>query len=92
VKNGAQLDQDTLKKKEAELFLQKIEANDQLVLLDEVGKEFTSKAFAGFLQQRLNAGTRSLVFLIGGADDHDPSNGSFVFYRTALPRIHHYSR
>lgn len=67
VKNGAQLDQDTLKKKEGELFLQKIEANDQLVLLDEIGKEFTSKAFAGFLQQRLNAGTRSLVFLIGGA-------------------------
>ncbi|MES2880502.1 MAG: 23S rRNA (pseudouridine(1915)-N(3))-methyltransferase RlmH, partial [Bacteroidota bacterium] len=66
-KNASALPQTDLKKKEAALILQMLKPEDFLVALDERGKEFTSEKLAVFLQQRANGGTRSLVFLIGGA-------------------------
>jgi 23S rRNA (pseudouridine1915-N3)-methyltransferase len=56
-----------IRQKEAELFLKHLEKPDCIVLLDEKGKEFTSRKFSEFLQARMNAGTRDLVFVIGGA-------------------------
>jgi len=53
------------KEKEAELFFDKIQPNDYVVLLDENGKSFTSVAFADYVQKRMNAST-DVVFLIGG--------------------------
>ncbi len=66
-KNAGLLPQTDLKKKEATTILQMLKPDDFLVALDERGKEFTSEKLAGFLQQRANAGTRNLIFLIGGA-------------------------
>lgn len=53
--------------KEAELILKNLKPEDVLVLLDEKGTEYTSRGFANFLQKKMNAGTRSLVFVVGGA-------------------------
>lgn len=53
------------KEKEAELFFDKIQPNDYVVLLDENGKSVTSVAFADYVQKRMNAST-DVVFLIGG--------------------------
>ena len=55
------------KKREGEQILKKIEPGDYVVLLDERGKEFTSKKFAQFIQQQANNGLKALVFVIGGA-------------------------
>lgn len=55
------------KKKEGEKILSAIAKTDTLILLDEKGKEYTSKEFAGLLQQFINTGTKSLVFAVGGA-------------------------
>lgn len=41
-----------------------------LVLLDEHGKDLTSRAMADKFQQWLEQGASDLVFMIGGADGH----------------------
>ena len=56
-----------LKEEESKLLLQGIQPDDYVVLLDERGKMLNSEGFAQLVQQRANAATRSLVFLIGGA-------------------------
>ncbi|OJX37162.1 MAG: 23S rRNA (pseudouridine(1915)-N(3))-methyltransferase RlmH [Flavobacteriia bacterium 40-80] len=67
IKNQKNLSEEQIKKQEGELILSKITAGDQLFLLDEHGKTFTSEKFAIFLQQRFNQGGKSLVLVIGGA-------------------------
>ncbi|ANH83914.1 23S rRNA (pseudouridine(1915)-N(3))-methyltransferase RlmH [Niabella ginsenosidivorans] len=66
-KEAAQLQPKELKKKEAELILSKIAKEDYLVALEERGRQMTSEGLAAFLQHRANAGTRRIIFLIGGA-------------------------
>ncbi|GHT33739.1 ribosomal RNA large subunit methyltransferase H [Bacteroidia bacterium] len=59
------------KEKEGELILKKIEDNDDVILLDEKGREFTSTDFAAFVEKRLLAGKR-IVFVIGGPFGFSP--------------------
>lgn len=66
-KNATKLPQDKLKEVEGAAILEAIQASDHVVVLDEGGKEFTSVGFAQLLEKRKNAGTRQLVFVIGGA-------------------------
>ena len=46
---------------------------DRIILLDEHGKEHTSVGFSQYLQKQMNAGTRTLVFVVGGAFGFAPS-------------------
>ena len=67
---GARLktaDAKLLKQEEAKLILSKIGPDDFLVLLDERGQLFNSIELAKWLEHRLTASNRRLVFLIGGA-------------------------
>ncbi len=66
VKNSKNLSEREQKKLEGELILKKIQTTDQVVLLDEKGKEFRSVEFAKYLQKKMNAGTRNLILVIGG--------------------------
>lgn len=66
-KNAASLNEAALKKAEAELVLQQLQADDFLILLDERGKNISSPELANLLQQRANESTKRIVFLIGGA-------------------------
>lgn len=65
IKNSKSLSEEQQKVKEGELILKNVE-NSHLVLLDEQGKEYTSEGFSDFLQQKMNAGIKQLVFVIGG--------------------------
>lgn len=56
----------TVKKLEGELLLKKIQPQDFLVLLDEKGATYTSRAFASVLEKWANT-QASCVFVIGGA-------------------------
>ena len=67
IKDRKHLNADQVKEREALLILEKLAASNYSVLLDERGKEFSSVEFAGFLQKTMNAGTRELFFIIGGA-------------------------
>ena len=66
VKNAKNLSEKEQKRIEGETILKKVQSNDQVVLLDEKGKEFRSIEFSKFLQKKMNAGTRNLVLVIGG--------------------------
>ena len=47
--------------------------NSLLVVLDESGVSPTSEHFAALQEKWRDTGTKSLIFVIGGADGHDPS-------------------
>lgn len=66
-KNAAKLPLEKLKEVEGKAIQESLDNSDFVVALDELGKEYTSKDFAGLLTKRLNAGTRQIVFVIGGA-------------------------
>lgn len=66
IKNVKNLSEAQQKEKEGELILSKISATDNLILLDENGKTFSSIGFSDFLQKKMNAGIKTLVFVIGG--------------------------
>lgn len=79
VKNLSELQQ---KEKEGELILQKLQSSDQLILLDEKGKEFRSVEFANWLQKKMNSGIKQLVLVIGG-----PYGFSDTVYKKASGKI-----
>lgn len=66
-KNLAGQTAEEVKKREAQIILGQLREQDTVVLLDEKGRQISSEGFARFLQQKMNMGTRQLVFLIGGA-------------------------
>nr|WP_287938565.1 23S rRNA (pseudouridine(1915)-N(3))-methyltransferase RlmH [Algoriphagus sp.] len=66
LKNTKSISETTQKEKEGELILKKIQTSDELILLDERGKTFTSMEFSDYLQKKMNAGLRQLIFVIGG--------------------------
>ncbi|MFA5327126.1 MAG: 23S rRNA (pseudouridine(1915)-N(3))-methyltransferase RlmH [Prolixibacteraceae bacterium] len=66
LKNSKNLSEELQKEKEGELILQQIIASDELLLLDEQGFEFSSVDFARFLEKKMIAGLKRLVFVIGG--------------------------
>ena len=67
IKNASLHTEPDLKKKEGELILKMVDAQDYLVTLDENGRSFTSVQLSSFIQQRANESSRNLIFLIGGA-------------------------
>ena len=67
VKNAKNLSPDLLKKEEAKLIFQNLDSTDVLVLLDEKGKQFTSREFAQKIDHWQNSSIKRIVILIGGA-------------------------
>jgi 23S rRNA (pseudouridine1915-N3)-methyltransferase len=67
VKNARNLTPDLLKKEESKLFFNIIENSDWVILLDEKGKQFTSREFAQKLDSYQNNSIKKICFLVGGA-------------------------
>ena len=67
LKNAASLTRDRIKEKEGELILKRIKDTDEVILLDERGKELRSVELASLLEGKLSRGVRDLVFVVGGA-------------------------
>ena len=53
--------------RETKLILKSIEPGDFVVALDERGKELHTKELAQFIEKRMIAGDRRIVFIVGGA-------------------------
>jgi 23S rRNA (pseudouridine1915-N3)-methyltransferase len=66
LKQSKSLSESLQKEKEGELILKKLSSSDELVLLDERGKTFSSLEFSDYLQKKMNSGLKQLVFVIGG--------------------------
>ena len=82
IKNVKNLSEIQQKEKEGELILSKLQNTDQLILLDEKGKEFRSLDFANFLQKKMNSGIKQMVLVIGG-----PYWFSETVYKKAMGKI-----
>mgnify|MGYP001466820112 CR=1 FL=1 len=54
-------------KSESNLILKNIKSNDLVILLDEKGKEFSTKDFSKFISEKMMNRTKNIVFIIGGA-------------------------
>lgn len=67
LKKVAALTKEQIKNKEGELILKNIRLADDVILLDERGKEFSSMEFAKILQDKISYVGKDIVFVIGGA-------------------------
>ena len=67
IKNPKNISKSELKNREGNLILSKIDNSDQVVLLDDKGKMFSSIDFSSYLSEKMNRSTKSLVFVVGGA-------------------------
>lgn len=82
VKNYKGLSKNELLMKEESLFKKQLGPSDQVVLLDEMGKTFSSVEFSGLLIKKMNSGISNLVFLIGG-----PYGFSDGIYKKSIGKV-----
>ena len=66
IKNRSSLSIDLQKEKEGQLILNQISLGDYVILLDEHGLEFSSVEFSKWIEKKMIAGMRQIVFVIGG--------------------------
>ncbi len=67
LKGVSALSREQIKEREGELVLKQLRPADEVVLLDEHGREYRSVEFADWLGRRAAGSGRDLVFVIGGA-------------------------
>ncbi|CAI8246854.1 MAG: Ribosomal RNA large subunit methyltransferase H [Flavobacteriales bacterium] len=82
LKNTKNLRESVQKEEEGKRVFKQLNSQDVLVLFDEVGSQYTSKGMANFLQKCMNAGTKNLIFVIGG-----PYGFSDEIYKRAQYKI-----
>lgn len=82
LKNTKSLSEEQQKEKEADLLLKAFQSGDHIVLLDEHGKEHRSIEFAAWMEKKMAAGLKRLVFVVGG-----PYGFSQRIYQTAQEKI-----
>ena len=73
LKNTKGLSQNEQKEREGELILRSLQTGDYVVLLDEHGSERSSTDFAAWMQKKMAAGLKRLVFIVGGPYGFSPS-------------------
>jgi 23S rRNA (pseudouridine1915-N3)-methyltransferase len=76
-----------VKEQEAVAILKALKPGDTVILLDEKGKEYTSKGWAGRLQKLMNAGPHRLVFVVGGPFGFAPEVYAKAHYKLALSQM-----
>ncbi|MFA6199588.1 MAG: 23S rRNA (pseudouridine(1915)-N(3))-methyltransferase RlmH [Bacteroidales bacterium] len=67
LKDTKNLSPQMVKEKEGELIIKQVSKADKVVLFDEMGEEFRSIEYANFLQKNMNAGIKTMCFVVGGA-------------------------
>ena len=67
LKQTSALSLEQIKEREGELILARLKSSDDVILLDERGKMYSSEEWARHLEQKMTYGSQDLVFVIGGA-------------------------
>ena len=67
IKNVKNMTEAQQKMLEGRLILKSLADGDCCILMDERGKQYTSKQFASYLEQKIQSTPKRLVFVIGGA-------------------------
>lgn len=71
LKNSKNMNDEQVKKGEAELMMKAIKPGSLLIAMDEKGKQFTSQNFAKLIADFSLRGESHLTFVIGGANGLD---------------------
>ena len=66
LKNTKNRSEQEQKEKEADLILKHLEATDEVILLDENGKHYSSVDFASFIDKKMLGTQKRMVFVVGG--------------------------
>ena len=66
LKNTKSLSISEQQEKEADLILKQLETNDEVILLDEKGKQYTSVGFSEFISKKMLASHKRMIFVVGG--------------------------
>ena len=67
LKNVSSLTKEQIRTREGELILRNLRPTDDVILLDERGKEYSSVELARILQDKINYTGKDIVYIIGGA-------------------------
>lgn len=67
LKNVSSLTKEQIRTREGELILRNLRPTDDVILLDEHGKEYSSVELAKILQDKINYTGKDIVYIIGGA-------------------------
>lgn len=87
LKNMGKASPEEVKEREGQLILKQAEKSDVLVLLDEHGREYGSVEFSEYLQKQMNAGTRTLTFVVGGAFGFSPAVYAAAHHKVSLSKM-----
>lgn len=66
LKNTKSLSETEQKEKEGELILKQLDTSDELILLDEKGKQFTSLEYSTLISKKMLSSQKRIVFVVGG--------------------------
>jgi 23S rRNA (pseudouridine1915-N3)-methyltransferase len=73
VKTTKKLTEEKQKETEGEMMLSRIQPTDYIVLLDERGKEMTSREFSLTLERKAQTVAKQLYFIVGGPYGFSPA-------------------
>lgn len=66
VRTTKSTDKNSQKEMEGKQILSLVTSSDQLILLDERGREYSSLEFAAFLEKTMAMGRKRIIFAVGG--------------------------
>lgn len=82
VKRNKTISWEQQKKMEGELIIQQFLPGDEVILLDEKGRQYSSREFAVMIDKKIMVGVKRLVFVVGG-----PYGFSDEVYQQATAKI-----
>ena len=86
LKNAKKLTIEQIKDLEGKEILSKL-SGEQVILLDEGGKTYSSVEFSQFLQQKFNQGGKGLAFVVGGAYGFSPEVYQIAHSKISLSKM-----
>lgn len=87
VKRSAATSRDRQKQLEGTQILASLSPADFVVLLDENGREMSSREFAAFTDKQMASGARRLVFVVGGPFGFSPEVYNRANFKLSLSRM-----
>lgn len=87
IRNSKSLSKENIKEEEGKVILNNIQSSDLMVLLDEKGKEFTSREFSNWIQKQMNSGRKRLMLVIGGPFGFSNDVYNRADYKIALSKM-----
>ena len=87
LKVSSKMSFEEIKKREGEIIISKIPQNSKVILLDENGKEYTSREFSKLLDRSLQESVKELCFVVGGAFGFSSDVYSLVSTKLSLSKM-----